>query len=90
MTTTQAPTLNDDAVLVILGLAEIDDMAIELRALNDRDCIRVAVVLDELVQRGLVGCEQGDYFPTMEALDAALDAEYDRQRQLAIARQAQR
>jgi DNA-binding MarR family transcriptional regulator len=78
-------TLNDDAVLIILALDGAEGAQRELRELTDRDCIRVATVLDELVQRGLVECVDGEYDPTVKATIAACEAETERVRALAIA-----
>jgi hypothetical protein len=73
MTTTQI-ALNLDAELVILAYGEHAEAVAELQELNARDCVRVAVVIDELLGRGLlVQDEPGEApYPTIEAERAAL------------------
>lgn len=82
----QFPTINDDASLVILAHAGHEGALIELDVAKSRDLIRWASVLDELVRRGLIEAEDGEYFPTQLAVDAAVEHETERLRALALAR----
>lgn len=68
-------TLTDTESLVILGLAGAEGAERELAALNGRDVIKVATTLDRLVTRGLIEIEDGEYYPTLAACEAAQDFE---------------
>lgn len=82
--------LNDDGVLVILNDAghagAVAEFNAECRTVRRAQHLRA--VRGELVKRGLIELEDGEYFPTVEAIELAVEAETERLRALALARRA--
>jgi len=87
---TTAPVLNDDAVLVILATAGHEGAVAEYTAASMTRQARLWRVRTELVARGLVEIEDGEYFVGLDVIEAATEAETERLRVIAEARRAAR